>query len=307
MDANEQPQQIVIPADDAVVVFRTVKSGARGRLVRLGAAADSVLAAHALPAAAADVLGQALALAALIGSALPAEGKLILQTKTNGPVSFLVADYEAPGRIRGYARFDAAGLASTGEARRSSADVIGDGHLAITIDPGAGTDRYQAVTALDRVTLSAAAEQYFENREALPTLVRLAVARHYANGAWSWRAGGLMVQSLGETERGEEDSSEDWNRVRTLAATVEDQELLDPMLSAERLLLRLFHEEGVRVERADPIQRYCRCSRERVAGVITSFGPKEIADMRNDDGRIVVTCEFCAAAYDFDPADFEPK
>ncbi|MFN0217286.1 MAG: Hsp33 family molecular chaperone HslO [Hyphomicrobium sp.] len=306
-------RRLMIPPDDAVVVFRTVKSAVSGRLVRLGATADAILKAHKLADLAAETLGHALTLSALIGSALPVSGRLILQARTNGPVSLLVADFDAPGRLRGYARYDTGGLsaAARSRAKLTAADALGDGHLAITIDPGPGSDRYQGIVALDGATLAAAAADYFENRESLPTFVRLAAAKYSSagsGGAWRWRTGGLMMQKLSRRDDQDaapeiEEDSDHWNRVRTLAATLEDHELLDPALSAEHLLLRLFHEEGVRVERALPLSHACKCSRQRVADVLASFGAKEISDMRDDAGRIVVTCEFCATAYAFEPAE----
>lgn len=303
----ESTDKIIFPPDDAVVVFRTVKSGVRGRLVRLGPACDAVLSAHQPPQPVAVALGEALALAALIGSALPADGRTILQTRTSGAAPFLVADFEAPGRIRGYARHDAAKLADA--TPLTTAQLLGEGHLAITIEQGSAASRYQGIVAFDGDGFDATAARYFENQEGLPTYVRLAVARHFLkddrHGAWSWRSGGLMIQNLASDDaRGADDldaaGHEHWNRVRTLAATVEDHELLDATLAIDRLLLRLFHEEGVRVERVIPLSRYCRCSRERVADVLKSIGANDMDGMRDEHGRVVVTCEFCASTYVFD-------
>ena len=142
--------------------------------------------------------------------------------------------------------------------------------------------------------------------------MRLAVARHYtagengAPGQWRWRAGGLMIQHLaraGGTEaRRRSDRRRRVARARTTTTgsarassrrRVEDHELLDPTLSPERLLYRLFHEEGVRAFPAAPIEAYCRCSRERIEAFLRSFGAEELADMREPDGAITVTCEFC--------------
>jgi molecular chaperone Hsp33 len=152
--------------------------------------------------------------------------------------------------------------------------------------------------------------------------MRLALARHYqagtggAPGAWHWRAGGLMIQNLAvaggrqEPDAGNNDEAglvgdddDDWERTRILAATVEDHELLDPTLSPERLLYRLFHEEGVRVMPTTPIESYCRCSRERVEDFLKSFGVAGLADMREPDGSISVTCEFCSETYRFAPGE----
>ena len=311
---EQEPRAPAIAADNAVVVFRTLKSGVRGRLVRLGATLDGILARHTLPDAASEALGEAVGLVALLGSALPSQGgKIILQTRTDGAVSLLVADCEASGRLRGYARYDAGRLAvlSEGGDKLDAGAVLGDGDLAITIDQGDAPERYQSIVALDGAPLTIAACSYFENREGLPTFLKLAVARHYVNartGAdggpdaaqWHWRAGGLMMQSMASTaDGGASDTVEDWTRVRLLSSTVEDHELLDPSLPPEALLLRLFHEEGVVIERVLPLSNTCSCSRDKVLSVLASFGTKDVEDMRGDDGRILVTCEFCAARYDF--------
>ena len=318
--AGGEQQSLHIPADDAVIAFRTEKSGISGRLVRLGSVAETILARHSNPELVSIELGEALGLAALLGSALPGDGKIILQTRTEGPVTFIVADYEAPGQIRGYARFDPDKLA----AQASSASplpqprLLGSGHLAITIEQGQSGERYQGIVALDGGPLADGAKAYFENNEALPTFVRLSVARHFqagraqAGSPWFWRAGGILLQHVagaGESQeaapsgpRGESD--EDWVRVRTLAETIEAHELLDPTLTPERLPLRLFHEEGVVVLKVQPLTAYCRCSRDRVFNVLKSFGADELAGMHDESGRITATCEFCATHYAFEPSEF---
>lgn len=301
-----------LPIDDCIIIFRTERSGVRGRLVRLGAAANTILSSHQLPHAAASALGEALTLVSLFGSALKAGGKIILQTRTGGMVSFLVADFVAapagPSALRGYARFDEVTLAaiarSGGAADRSR--VLGNGTMAVTLDEGGDDGRYQAVTALEGVTLAEAASSYFQDREATPAFVKLAVAPLYLKSSsepqTQWRTGGLMLQPIAPAQQGTSGGDEDdgWNRATILGGSVEDHELLDPTLTPERLLLRLFHEDGVRIERVIPLAARCRCSRDRIADVLKSFGRDELADMRDDSGRITVTCEFCTAAYHFE-------
>jgi molecular chaperone Hsp33 len=311
------------PDDNLVLPFRTVRSDVVGRVIRLGSVVDAILSRHAYPEPVSHALGEALALTGMLGSALKDGAKLILQTKTDGPLDFLVADFEQPGKVRGYANFDKANatLAETRD-RGDQGALLGSGHVAMTIDPGGGRDSYQGIVALASEPLVTAAHTYFRQSEQLPTFIRLAVARHYGpaerGGArvWHWRAGGLMIQQLaregGKRELEDEahdlslegDDDENWNRARHLAATVEDHELLDPMLSPERLLYRLFHEEGVRVVPAMQLMETCRCSRERVEMYLTRFGAEELKDLREQDGSISVTCEFCSRKYAFAPEQF---
>ena len=302
--------------DDIVLPFRTVRSGVIGRIVRLGPAVDEILSHHAAPAAVSQALGEAVALTAMLGTALKMDGKLTLQTKTDGVLDFLVVNFEKPGRLRAYARWDKRRFA--GDESMAPTQLLGSGHMAITIDPGDDMESYQGIVALAGESVGDAALSYFRQSEQLPSFLRLAVARHYvagengAPGQWRWRAGGLMAQSLARAggsqssthEPADDDrllgeDDDDWERTRMLASTVEDHELLDPTLSPERLLYRLFHEEGVRAFKPASVEAYCRCSRERVAAFLRSFGAAELADMREPDGGISVRCEFCTKSYRF--------
>lgn len=296
--------------DDVVLPFRTEKSRAVGRLVRLGAGIDTILSRHAYPDAVSEVLAQAIALTTMLSAAMKPGGKLSLQTKTDGPLRVLISDIELPGRMRGYASFDAGQLRELEQAGKiPQSTLLGSGHLALTFDPGDGRESHQGVVPLEGQSLTAAAHTYFRQSEQLPSFIRLAVARHRLPGGdgWHWRAGGLMVQHL-DAAPGEDapendvagGSNEDWQRVRLLAATVEDHELLDPMLAPEQLLLRLFHEEGVRTFARQPLHAHCRCSRERVQMFLTRFGREELSDMREPDGTLGVTCEFCSTKYTFE-------
>jgi molecular chaperone Hsp33 len=314
-------------ADDAVLPFAVEALDVRGRVVRLGPAVDTILRRHGYPDPVARLLGEAAALTVLLGSSLKFEGRFQLQTKTDGPVSMIVVDFEAPERLRATARFETDRVSALGSGPLKDADLIGTGHLAMTIDQGTAASRYQGVVALEGQSLEEAAHQYFRQSEQIPTEVRLAVAEAVGEGEGRWRAGGLVVQFLpqsidrarladlppGDIPEGHAhlsgDAPEDdaWVEARSLVATIEDHELVDPNVSSETLLYRLFHERGVRVFDRQPVHETCRCSRERVMGMIRSFTPQERRDMVADDGRIVITCEFCSRRYDLDPQEVEAE
>lgn len=313
--------------DDAVLPFAVEALDVRGRVVRLGPSIDTILRRHGYPDSVARLLGEAAALTVLLGASLKFEGRFQLQTKTDGPVEMIVVDFEAPDRLRATARFDAERVAALGNAPVRDADLIGSGYLAMTIDQGSAASRYQGVVPMEGQSLEEAAHQYFRQSEQIPTVVRLAVAESLGEGAGHWRAGGLIVQFLpqsidrarladlppgdipeGHAHLGADAPDDDaWVEARSLAATIEDHELVDPNVSSERLLYRLFHERGVRVFDRQPVHETCRCSRERVMGMIRSFSPEERRDMVADDGRIVITCEFCSRRYDLDPAEVEAE
>jgi len=315
VDVRSQSRVQVPPAgDDAVLPFGTSDPFIRGRLVRLGPCVDTILNRHAYPDAVSEILGEAIALTAMLGASVPLGGKLSLQARTDGPIGFLFVDYEAGGLLRATASFNGARVseishAGEGLARqdRSRSDLLGAGHLALTLEPGEGLDRTQGIAALDGGTLTQAAQAYFRQSEQLPTYIHLAVAKHFVASAgggsnWHWRAGGLIVQHLQRPlDDAGEAGADDWNTVHTLAATVEDHELLDPALAPDRLLFRLFQEEGVRVYAPKPLAVHCRCSRDKVEAFLKSFGREQLTDMHDAEGKITVTCEFCSAAYRFEP------
>ena len=295
--------------DNLVAGFQIEGWPVRGRLVRLGSTIDTILSAHDYPEPVAALLGEACALAALVGSSLKFEGRLIVQAQGDGPVRYVVADYDTGGSLRGYCRYDADEVrqASTGFSRPGAQSLLGKGVFIMTLDQGPDFDRHQGITPIEGESLSLCAEHYFAQSEQVPTRVRLAVGQAVfadADGQQTsqWRAGGAMIQMVaGDNARGSTD--EVWDRSRALFSTLGDDELIDPTIEPETLLFRLFHEDGVRLEEARPLIALCRCSRDRIASVLGSFSETERKDMVEADGRIRVTCEYCASVYEIRPED----
>ncbi|WP_421839762.1 Hsp33 family molecular chaperone HslO [Novosphingobium sp.] len=287
---------------DQVLTFTVPERNARGRIVRLGPVLDAVIAAHAYPAPIRHLLAEAMVLAALLGSLLKDEqSQLTMQAQTqDGVIDLLVCDYRS-GELRGYVRFDRARLDELGPSPTLHA-LFGDGYLAITFDLAATEQRYQGVVPLEGETLAAACESYFLQSEQIPTLIRLGV-RSDAGGCV---AGGLLIQHLPEGEEGRERlhvqlDHPEWEHMRIMGGSVSPTELVDPDLDLETVLWRLFHEEReVRVERGKQIVKGCRCSSDYYRSVLARFGAAERAEMRNEDGLILVDCAFCSKVFEID-------
>jgi molecular chaperone Hsp33 len=316
-------------ADDTVMPFEVAALDLRGRVVRLGPVVDQILEKHNYPQAVAKLLGEAVVLTVMLGSALKIDGRFILQTQTDGPVGLLVVDFTTPGKVRACARFGTEGVAAAVAAGKADAGaLLGKGHLAMTIDQGTDTSRYQGLVALDGGSLEDAAHEYFLRSEQIPTRVRLAVAeelRAEVGGArHRWRAGGIMLQFLpksaerarvadldpGDAPEGmklpEVPEDDAWVQGRALLETVQDVELIDPDVSSERLVYRLFHEPGVRVFKTAEVRAECSCSRDSVEAMLKSFSQDD-RDHMVEEGKISVTCEFCSANYVFAPGEVEAK
>ncbi|MGO8847774.1 MAG: Hsp33 family molecular chaperone [Methylocella sp.] len=305
--------------DDAVVPFAVEPLDVRGRVVRLGATIDHILAKHGYPTPVARLVGEACVLTVLLATSLKIEGRFQLQTRGDGAIGMLVVDFDTPDRLRALARFDADKLG----VRLRACDLLGTGHLAVTVEQSDGTSRYQGIVSLQGQGLEDAARQYFDQSAQIPTRVRLAVAENVTGAGVQWRAGGVMTQFLPRSPerryRADLDPGDApggltmatppvddaWIEAEALLATIEDHELVDPALSSERLLYRLFHEQGVTVFPAQDVRDACRCSNERIEAMLRRFTPLERRDMTGDDGLIGVTCEFCSTYRAFDPASFE--
>ncbi|QCI98855.1 Hsp33 family molecular chaperone [Agrobacterium larrymoorei] len=319
-DVTVELDDLDFAGDDKVVPFQVEGLDVRGRAVQVGPLLNAILQRHEYPPVVARLLAEALVLTALIGTSLKFSGKLTVQTKGDGPVDLLVADFSAPQNMRAYARFDEERLAeATAAGQTSPEQLLGTGILAFTIDQGMGMQPYQGIVPLDGSSLEEIAGVYFRQSEQLPTRVRLGVAEFFDRDAegkprHGWRAGGLIAQFLpqaperlrnrdlhgGDGDEGTFEQSEDdaWTEAVTLIDTVDTDELTDPQVPVERLLFRLFHEQGVRVYEPQAIIDKCSCSRDKIKGVLSGFSAEEIEDSQ-EDGVVAVSCEFCSTTYRF--------
>ncbi len=296
-----QKSYVPAPPADFVLPFDLPEVGLRGRLVRLDTTSAQALTAHALAEPAARVTGEALALAAILGSALKLDGRLTLQTKSDGPLDLVTVDYRGaeegrPAGLRGYARLDADRFSQL-VAPVLFDKLAGSGALAITIEPRQGDQTYQGVVELSDGGMAASAETYFSQSEQLPTVIRLAATPVYTPGDANprWRAGGIMLQA---TPEGRRDNDDDWERLTMFLDTVEPFELVDTELKGEDLLWRLFNEDEVRVLPFEPLQFRCDCNTDRIKGVLESYSQEDRHGLADPDGVIRARCEFCGTVHE---------
>ena len=288
---------------DQPLRFSLPERHARGRLVRLDGVLSEILSAHAYPPLIEKTLAEALVLTALLGASLKqADGQLTMQAQTNkGAIRLLACDYK-DGALRGYVQFDAVKVAAL-PPDSTLFGLFGTGYLAITFDRalpvGEGGGRYQGIVPLEGASLSEAAEHYFVQSEQIPTMIRVAV--DHVGGRCI--AGGLLVQHLPEGEAGRERlhvrlDHPEWEHVLALSSTIAADELTAPQLPLEEIVWRLFHEEAqVLVERSDMLAKGCRCDIAHIRDVIAKFPPDDRAEMANEEGEIVVDCEFCSRRF----------
>lgn len=299
------------PVPDIVVPrglqpFHLQDKPVRGRLIRLGPLADALLTRHTNHPAVTSLAGQAMALAAGLSGALKFRGSFSIQAKGDGPVRMLLADCTEAGALRGYAMADQEGLARLLEATAepSAAALLGAGYLAFTCDQGPEMERYQGIVSIEGDSLTEMTDHYFRTSEQLRTHVRLACAETPAG----WRASAFIMERVAgeggiDPTLDAEAQEEAWRTALALAHTLTDAELLDDSLPARELLHRLFHAEGLALDRPRSLSYGCRCSRARLAGVLQGFAEDDLDHMAQEDGAITMTCEFCNLDFRFDRAE----
>lgn len=316
--------------DDRLVPFHVAPLDVRGRAVQLGPMLSTILDRHQYPDEVSKLLGEAIVLTALLGTSLKFDGRFTVQTQTDGPVSLLVVDFKTPDAIRAYASYDEDALSAARQAGQTSPEMIlGKGILAMTIDQGAHTQRYQGIVELDGSSLEDVAHAYFRQSEQIPTHLRMAVSQMVTlseTGSGSnrgWRAGGILVQFLPETSTRlttrdipggdapegavtpiSDEIDDAWVEARSLVSTVSDDELVDPDIGSERLLFRLFNQHGVRIHDGPAIKDKCSCSREKIISVLKSISSEELSESWSED-TISTNCEFCSTEYNVRRSEVE--
>ncbi|MCV9998949.1 Hsp33 family molecular chaperone [Pararhizobium sp. YC-54] len=327
-EANLGLGQFDYAGDDHVVPFQVEGLDVRGRAVQLGPMLDAILERHNYPLPVARLVAEAVVLTVLLGTSLKFEGKLIIQTKSNGPVDLVVADFATPDRVRAYARYNEEALAIAEQNGLTQPQhLLGDGVLAFTIDQGAHMQRYQGIVPLDGASLEEIAGVYFRQSEQIPTKVRLGVAElldRDENGKprHRWRAGGMVAQFLpeapdrmrqadlhggdGDDGNGAFEVDDLWDEASVMVQTIDADELTDPTVGTERLLYRLFHERGVKVYPSQAVYDKCSCSREKLRDVLASLSQDDI-DHAAENGMVSVTCEFCSTTYRFEATEVKPQ
>ena len=295
---------------DNCVAFHIDNGAFRGRLVRMNEVINTILNKHKYPLPVSAVLAEAVVLAAMLASNLKYKGLFTLQTQSNGPVSLLVVDVTSEGKIRAYARFDEQRLVHSQQLRKTDGQIepaphlMGEGHLAFTVDQGPDTELYQGVVDLQGKTMSELALRYFKQSEQIDTWLQLYLKAPEGDSQ-SWQAAGLMLQKLpeigGKIQDGD-DLTAQWEEAIVFAESLREDEIFDAELSSAELLHRLFHANNLVISKSIDYSFGCRCSREKLLNTLSGFSPEEIESMV-EKNKITAECSFCSEKYSFDKGE----
>jgi len=274
-------------ATDICQRFLFADADVRGEIVRLTRSYTDTVSNHAYPPAVSNLLGEFLAAAVLLGSAIKYDGRLVLQVRGDGELNLIMSECTSEGAIRGIARFDKI-------PESADFDVLtGDGLLVITVD-SRRADPYQGIVSLEGGSLAASLQTYFEQSEQLESWFYFAVDENQACGF-------LLQQLPGAASADADVREERWQHLQTLAQTLTASEML--ALDNEELLNRLYHQEEVKLFPPRQFHYQCSCSRERTAKALVSIGKEEVDSIVIEQGEVSIACEFCGTDYRFDASE----
>ena len=259
----------------------------RGELVQLGETYQQIISSKDYPAPVQSLLGELLVATSLLTATLKFEGSITVQLQGDGPVKLAVINGDHDQKLRGVARWD-----GDVPAEGNIHDLMGKGHMVITITPNKG-ERYQGVVGLEGDSLAECLEGYFQNSEQLKTRIWLRTGEHEGQA----KAAGMLLQILPDGQ-GHED---DFDHLEQLTSTVKNEELFS--LEAQDVLYRLYHQETVKLFDPQEVIFHCGCSRERSASAICSIERAEIERIIAEEGKVSLHCDYCGTSYDFDSID----
>lgn len=304
-------------SDNFHQTFQLESSNIRGRVVRLGSVLHDIIEAHDYPLPISHLVAETLSLTLALASMLKYEGIFTLQAQGDGPVKMLISDITSQGNVRACATYDTeriqhsreqlSALKTKESSQNHLAQYLGKGYIAFTVDQGQHTDRYQGIVELKGSSMVDCVQHYFSQSEQIDTGIKMAVGQRDGK----WRASIIMLQDMPEeadsahTASGNIDE-DSWRRAMILLDSCTEDEFLDSELDADQLLIRLFHEEGIRVYDRHEVQKKCRCSLDRVENILLSMDQEELKDI-DKKGTIDMTCEFCSTEYVFKTKDILKK
>jgi molecular chaperone Hsp33 len=281
------------PRTDSLYRFVVEGCNVRGQLVYLDESWRELAGRHDYPPVVRRLLGEAVSAAALLSATIKFDGALSIQANGDGGLRLLIAEATANGTVRGLARW---------KGKLEGAllpELLGNGRLAITIDPGGGRERYQGIVELKGEGLSQSLRGYFSHSEQLPTRLWLAVGER--------RVAGLLLQRVPDERQDlswphAADTSRDaWLQTVNHADAMDPSELLE--LGVADLLARINGDRPVRLYRGEDWRFLCNCSREKVAEVLRALGRDDLDSLIAEHERVSVNCEFCNAEFNFDVID----
>ncbi|MDG1164083.1 MAG: Hsp33 family molecular chaperone HslO [Porticoccaceae bacterium] len=255
----------------------------RGEISSLVSSYQAIIAQQKYPESVAALFGEFLVAASLLSATLKYPGIITIQATGAGPLKTIMAECTQGDKLRGIVRGDLDAAANA----QNLQGFLGSATLAITIEPEGG-ERYQGIVPLDADHLSECLEHYFDQSEQLPTQIKLCANQQVASG--------VLIQQMPSSEDHEKIDA-DWQHISALLDTLKTEEQLN--LPHSEQLYRLFHEDGVRLFEPQHLNFFCSCSRQRTERALVSLGAPEVLDIVEEQGSVLITCEFCDEQYQF--------
>ena len=296
---------------DHVLPFTLDNAKVRGRLVRLDSVIHEIVSRHKYPEIVNTYLAELCALLAGFVVDFKRQGVSTLQVSCDdGPINFMVADITQDGSMRACASFDEEKLSKLNKDARFQ-DIFVGSRMLYSVDMIHTNERYQTIVPIEGESFSEAMHSYFRQSEQIPTAVVMhsdVLESVKDESGKRYAVASLVLQQLPQEESGANEAErDDWLTDIALMVTVKKDEMLGKDLPSIDLLFRLFHEREIHVFNPHAIKFSCRCSKEKSLSILTKFSPQQLYDMKRNDGKIHMTCDFCNESYKFAMDDLSSK
>lgn len=272
---------------DSIQRFLFENTDIRGAIIRLDDSFEKLITAANYSAEQQALLAEFAIASVLLASQLKFSGRVSLQARS-GDGLLIVAECQDQKFYRAVIE---------GESNHWDFATIfaSNAVLALTLEPENG-QRYQGIVPLEKPTLTGCLEDYFMQSEQLPSWFQFAKLGH--------KVAAVMLQALPmQICQSQAQRDEDWQRVKHLAETLSNEEML--VLPFNEILYRLYHEENVRVFDEQPVGFRCSCSQEKMERALLNLGEQELLEIIKEQGAIDTQCHFCHRSYHFEQSEIQ--
>ena len=280
---------------DVLVKATAANNTVRALAVVTTGVVEEARARHQTAPTATAALGRTMTAGLLIGSMMKEDEQLSIQFMGNGPLKGLVTDANAQGEVRGFVYQHRAHLPIK-NGKLDVGGVVGRGTMAVVRRQQFDKEPYRSVLPIVSGEIGQDIANYLLTSEQVPSAVSLGVFVQPDEAVSA--AGGFIIQAMPDAD--------DATLTRIEKAVSQAKPVSDMVragLTPWDILSQVLEDFAPTQLDEMPVRFSCRCSRERVQGIIVALGSEEVEELLEKEGRISAACEFCAEQYAFEPEE----
>lgn len=253
---------------------------------------------HGTSATASAALGRTMTAAVMMASDLKGEDDILtLRISGNGPVGIVLATADSQGGVRGLVSNPRADLPSSAPGKLAVGELVGiDGYLEVIKDLGL-KQPFTGRVPLISGEIAEDVAHYFLVSEQIPSLISLGVLVRPDLSIQA--AGGIFVQALPEADDKSLEMIE-----KNILALGSISNLIDKYDDLEDIVTLIMEGIEYKIVDEQELSFRCKCSREKLLGVLSGLPMEEIRDTEGSED-IEVECNFCHESYRYTSQEIE--